>query len=317
MANHSQQQNTTSFFPLFSASECTAWLTVFGMEAVAIVTLNALAIIVYRKERSLRRRSMYLVINQAVADMLVAGCVIIESFGLGSSCKFWTSFNSSNVLSGIVTYVWLLFIPVASVTNLASISLERMHATIRPFKHRLVKKNRFGAAVAAVWIITGFCSAIAVLVVLYGFTIKLRRGLLTLYLMYFSFCFLIILVSYSSIAIKIMHGNQPHHHGATRRERKLTKTLFIVTVVSLLLTQPYIISWILDLLIESSHTFAAISLGTRIRLSYSFRLLFWANSLVNPVCYAFKIPEFRRALFFFLRCTFQPQPERVFPLNEM
>ena len=315
MANHSQQQNTTSFFPLFSASECTAWLTVFGMEAVALVTLNALAIIVYRKERSLRRRSMYLVINQAVADMLVAGCVIIESFGLGGSCKFWTSFNSSNLLSGIVTYVWLLFIPVASVTNLAAISLERMHATIRPFKHRLIKKNKFAAAVAAVWIITGFCSAIAVLVVLYGLTIKLRRGLLTLYLMYFSFCFLIILVSYSSIAIKIMHGDQPHHYGATRRERKLTKTLFIVTVVSLLLTQPYVIFRILNL--ESSHTFTAISLQTFFRLSYSLDFLFWANSLVNPVCYAFRIPEFRRALFLFLRCIFQKQPAQVFPLNEM
>ena len=317
MANHSQQQNTTLFFPLFSASECTAWLTVFGMEAVAIVTLNALTIIVYMKGCSLRRGSMYLVINQAVADMLVAGCVIIESSGLGGNCKFWTSFNSSNVLSGIVTYVWLLFIPVASVTNLAAISLERMHATIRPFKHRLIKKNKFGAAVAAVWIITGFCLAVAVLVVLYGVTIKLGRGLLTLYLMYFLFCFLIIVVSYSSIAIKIMYGNQPHHHCVTSRERKLTKTLFIVTVVSLLLTQPYIISWILHLLIESSHTFAAISLGTRIRLSYSFRVLFWANSLVNPVCYAFKITEFRRALFFFLRCTFQQQPARIFPLNEM
>ena len=243
MANHSQQQNITSFFPLFRASECIAWLTVFAMEAVAIVTLNALAIIVYMKERSLRRRSLYLVINQAIAEMLVAGCVIIECSDLGSNCRFWTSFNSSNLPSGIVTYVWLLIIPVVSVTNLAGISLERMHATIRPFKHRLIKKNKFGAAVAAVWITTGFCSAIAVLLVLYGFTIKLERGLLTLYLMYFSFCFLIILVSYSSIAIKIMYGNQPHHPGTTSRERKLTKTLFIVTVVSLLLTQPYIISW--------------------------------------------------------------------------
>ena len=314
MANHSQQQNTTSFFPLFSASECTAWLTVFGMEAVAIVTLNALTIIVYMKGCSLRRGSMYLVINQAVADMLVAGCVIIECSGLGSHCKFWTSFNTSNVLSIIVANVWFLFIPAASVTNLAVISLERMHATFRPFKHRLVKKKMFGAAVAGVWITIGFCSAIAGLVLLYRFTIKLGRVLSTLYLTYFSFCLLIIVVSYSSIAIKI-YGNQPHHHGATSGERKLTKTLFIVTVVSLLLTQPYVIFRILNL--ESSHTFTAISLQTFFRLSYSLDFLFWANSLVNPVCYAFRIPEFRRALFFFLRCTFQPQPERVFPLNEM
>ena len=309
MANHSQQQNITSSF--FSSSECIAWLTVFGMEAVAIVTLNVLTILVYLKERSLRKRSMYLVINQAVADMLVAGCVIIEFYDLGSNCKFWTSIDSSNLPYVIVTGVWFYLIPVASVTNLAAISLERMHATFLPFKHRLIKKKMFGGAVATVWITTGLCSGIHVLSFFYSFSIETRRGMSRLYLTYFSFCLLIILVSYLSIAIKIMYGNQPHHHGATSRERKLTKTLFIVTVVSLLLTQPFIIFWTLRL--GSSNTSTAILRRTRL----SFRFLLWANSLVNPICYAFRIPEFRRALFLFLRCRFQPQPAQVFPLNEM
>ena len=80
MANHSQQQNTTSSLALFtpSVSECIALLTVFGIEAVAMVTLNALVIIIYLRERSLHKRSMYLVINQAVADMFVGGFAIIN-----------------------------------------------------------------------------------------------------------------------------------------------------------------------------------------------------------------------------------------------
>ena len=308
MANHSQQQNITSSFPFFSSSECIAWLTVFVMEVVAIVTLNVLTIFIYLKERSLRKRSMYLVINQAVADTLVAGCVVIEYSFLGSMCRFRTSINPSNVPSSIVINVWSNFIPLASVTNLAAISLERMHATFRPFKHRLIKKSMFGAAVAIVWITTGLWSWFTILAFFYSFNIEQRRGLEHLFFTYFLFYFFIILVSYSSIAIKIIYGNQPHHHDATSRERKLTKTLFIVTVVSLLLTQPNIIFRILYL--ESSHTFTHFP--TRLRLSYSFLLLFWANSLVNPVCYAFRIPEFRRALFFFLRCRFQQQPEQVF-----
>ena len=315
MTYHSQQQNTTSSFAMLSASECIAWLTVFGMEAVAIVTLNVLTIIVYLKERSLRKCSMYLVINQAVADMLVAGCVITEFSDLGSKFKFWTWVNSSKLPYAIITKFCYRFIPLASVTNLAAISLERMHATFRPIKHRLLKRSMFGAAVAAVWITAGLCAAICVLVVLYPFTIKLSRGFFILHLTFFMFCLLIVLVSYSSIAIKVVCGNQPHHHGATSRERKVTKTLFIVTVVSLLLTQPYIIFWTLRL--ESSHTFTAISGQTWFRLYYSFGFLLCANSLVNPVCYAFRIPEFRRALFSFLRCRFQPQPDQVFPLNEI
>ena len=50
------------------------------------------------------------------------------------------------------------------------------------------------------------------------------------------FCLLTINVSYWSMAIKIVYGTQSHHRSATNRRRKLTKTLFIVTVVSLLVT---------------------------------------------------------------------------------
>ena len=90
MANHSLQRNTTSSLPLFAASECIPMVIMFGMESVAIVTLNALTIIVYLKEYSLRKRNMYLVINLAFVNMLVAGCAITECWFMGSYCKFWT-----------------------------------------------------------------------------------------------------------------------------------------------------------------------------------------------------------------------------------
>ncbi|XP_029209272.2 opsin-VA-like [Acropora millepora] len=310
MVNHSLQQNTTSSSPLFSASECIAMVIVSGMVSVAIVTLNALTIIVYLKEYGFRKRSMYLVINLAFVDMLVAGCTITECWFIGRGCKFWT-INSLNLSSFIAIAVWYHVMPLASVTNLAAISLERMHATFRPFQHRLIKKKLFGAAVVIVWITTGLCAAIGVLVHFH----ELNRGLFTLYLSFFLLCLLIILVSYSSIALKIIYGNQTHHHGATSRERKLTKTLFIVTLASLTLTQPLIIFWILCTV--SSHTFTVISHQTWRRLYFYFGFLFCANSLVNPICYGFRIPEFRRALFSFLRCRFLPQPAQVFRLNKL
>ncbi|XP_015748876.1 PREDICTED: uncharacterized protein LOC107328660 [Acropora digitifera] len=229
MANHSLQRNTTSSLPLFSASECIPMLIAFGMESVAIVTLNALTIIVYLREYGLRKRSMYLVINLAFVDMLVPGCAITECWFLGSFCKFWT-INSLNLSSFMVIRVWFDVIPLASVTNLAAISLERVHATFRPFQHRLIKKKMFGAGVAIVWITTGLSAAIAVLVHFHSFSIELNRSLITLYLSFFLLSLLVTLVSYSSIAIKIIYGNQPHHNGATSRERKLTKTLFIVGI---------------------------------------------------------------------------------------
>ena len=312
MADHSQQQNTTSSFAWFSVPECIAWITVLGMEGAVTVTLNALTIIVYLKERSLRKRSMYLVINQAVADMFVGASVISEFFISGEVCGFW---KIHHVSKPIIFILWFVFSP-ASFTNLTAISLERTHATFRPFKHRFLKKKIFGAVIAAVWITAWLFASIRVLYEIQILTFERYKHFFISYFSLCVFCLLIITVSYSSIAIKIVCGTQLHHHGATTRERKLTKTLFIVTVVSSLLALPSIIFKTCEIFALPSLTM--ISAGTNLRLNYFFVVLFYANSLVNPIFYAFKMPEFRRALFSFLPCRSQPQLSApVFRLNEM
>ena len=314
MANNSQQNHTTPYSRWFSASECIAWLTVIGMEALVIVTFNALTIIVYLKECSLRKRSMYLVINQAVADLFVAGSAIIEFWFLGRDCSIWTD-NCLSLTSFISTHFILWFFFTASLINLGAISLERTHATFRPFQHPFIKKKIFGFVVAVIWITAGLlATSLALIIALQPQNPEPLRIFYTSYFSFFLFCNLIIVVSYSSVAIKIVCGTQPHHHGATSRERKLTKTLFIVTVVSLLLTLPVTILMIRE---RALFTSTMISRRTYYWLNYSFLFLFYSNSLVNPVLYTFRMPEFRRALFSFLQCRSQPQAALVFPLNEV
>ena len=163
MANDSHHQNRTVIpnFEPFSSSECIAWLTVLNIEAVAIVTMNALTIIINLKERILRKRSMYLVISLAVADMFVACNLIFESLRLGSNCNLWTinQYRGSKIF---IAFILWHFFPLASVTNLAAISLERVHETFLPFKHRLIKKKIFGAAVAGVWFTAALGTAMVI-----------------------------------------------------------------------------------------------------------------------------------------------------------
>ncbi|XP_044166945.1 lysophosphatidic acid receptor 3-like [Acropora millepora] len=309
MANHSQQQNETLSFSHFSASKCIALLTVYGIEAVAIVMLNALTIIVCLKERSLRKRSLYLVINQAVADTFVGARLIYICLFVGHMCELWTInlFRQSvrPLLDGLCTVS-----PLASLINLGAISLERTHATFRPFKHRLIKKKIFGAAAAIVWITAGAISTGIVSQI--NFQRSFYEGIRIFYISYLSsslLCLLTIVVSYSSITIKIVYGTQAHHRSATNRGRKLTKTLFIVTVVSLLLTLPYIIVELCIILqLRISRCFS---------LEFFFLFMFYANSLVNPVLYTFRMPEFKRALLSFLPCRSKQQHAPAFPLNEM
>ena len=319
MANDSHHQNrtVTPNFEHFSSSECIAWLTVLNIEAVAIVTMNALTIIIYLKERILRKRSMYLVISLAVADMFVTYNLIVESLVLGNVCNLWTiNLYRSDEISIVISSL-IYFFPLASLTNLAAISLERMHATFRPFKHRLMKKKIFGAAVTGVWFTAALPIAITFSTLFLGRSDNTNVS--PLQASYFALlfcCLLIIVVSYTSIAIKVYCGTHPQHHGAIRRERKLTKTLFIVTIVSSILMMPFTIFWFL-VYVTSGEMVETISHETWPHLKLSLQCLFYANSLINPLLYALKMPQFKRALFLLLRCRSRSETVQVFPLHDL
>ena len=232
-------------FSLFSSSECIAWLTIFITESVAITTLNICTIIVFIRSRSLRKRSMYLVINLAVADMLVGGfteVVHLASFGAHWTCNVWRHNLPYLGDWGDIKYSIRLLFLSASLTNLAAISLERMHATFRPFKHRVIKNWVLGVVIMVTWVIAGL--------VLSATTLIWRSGLIVSFHVRsssISICLLIIFASYTSIVVKVYCGAHPQHHGTASRERKLAKTLFIVTLVSLITWLPYVICSVYDI----------------------------------------------------------------------
>ena len=219
----------------FSSSECIIWFAVFLTVYVAIVTVNLLSITVFIKNRS-RTRAMYLVISLTVADMFVGGFshFFLCQHLLQYSCDI-VKMNLSLELIVIITFLHLWF-PLTSLTNIAAISLDRMHATIRPFRHRLIKKWVYGVTIAGVWVLAAMVSTAASILRQYG-----EEWSHHLYLVHsYSFLFLfVICVSYSSIVVKFLCGAHPQHHGAANRQRKLTVTLFIMTIVSLLMWLPF------------------------------------------------------------------------------
>ena len=132
-----------------SSSECIIWLTVFTAEFVAIVTVNLLAIILFIKNRNLRTRSMYLVISLTVPDMLVGVLSVgYVQFSFLQSCRLIKLNLSFEVL--ISSTIFFFFFSFVSLTNIAMISLERFHATFRPFRHRLIKRWVYVVAIAVV-----------------------------------------------------------------------------------------------------------------------------------------------------------------------
>ena len=290
-----------------SSSECIIWFTVFTAEFVAIVTVNLLSIILFIKNRSLRTRSMYLIISLTVGDMLVgvlsAG---YDQFDLLWQCrliiiKLNLSFEVRFSLSSFSDSVFFV-----SLTNIVVISLERLHATFRPLRHRLIKRWVYVIAITVVWVFPVIGCAIYVVDMLY----------LNGYFLYIlvSFCLLgliVIFVSYTSILFKFRFGAHPQRHcAAALRQRKLTVTLFITTLVSLLLWLPFNIYLLVD---WSTDILNSLSFKEGFNLYYSLRFLFYANSLVNPILYTIRMPDFKKALLSLFR---RHQRENVaIPLN--
>ena len=314
MVNSSNQQNGTqneTSSQRLSSSECIAWLTVVMTESVAIVTLNILTIIVFIKNRGLRKRSLYLAINLAVADMFVGGFVEVNTFvSIGSACNVWQyKLSYFGLWGNVISAVTDTFV-LTSIINLTAISLERLHATFRPFKHRVIKKWVFGGAVAVIWVTAGLYSIAFQVILKLGDQNQVHYLLLSFY-SFIPICLFFIFVSYVSIAVKINCGARPQHHGAASREKKLTKTLFIMTVVSLMLWLPLVVSFYL------LRPCGSLSLSTYFHLLNAFVFLYFANSLVNPILYAFRMPEFKRALVSLLRCRSRPAAVQDFPLGVM
>ena len=269
----------------FSSSECITWLALFITISITIVTVNLLSIVLFITNRSLRTRAMYLVINLTIADMFVGGFSHFHPFRLLSvvSCDI-VKMNLSLELNVIINFLFSWF-PLTSLTNIAVISLDRMHATIRPFRHRLIKKWVYGVTIAGVWVSAAMVSTAVLILEVYVY----GKEFLYLLQSYCFLCLLVICVSYSSIVVKFLCGAHPQHHGAVRRQGKLTVTLFIMTIVSLLMWLPHAVFIFLP-----SSKF--LSFQESSRLDYSLNSLFLMNSLVNPIVYTIRIPEFRKAL---------------------
>lgn len=290
------------------SSDCIPWLVVGIAECLGIVILNVITIIVILKQRQLQRRSTYLIIHLAIVDFLsgaVSGPVIIER-EVGENCDLW-EYNFK-----IYSFPLANLFPVSSLINLAVISLERAHATFRPFKHLVIKKRVYGVAIAAMWLITiarefvpyviyhKVGSHVAIFVI--NFSI----------LLFWSICIVVICVSYISIFIKVRFSSHPQHHGATDRERKLTATLVFVTLASELSWLPFTVFTAVSNVHPSS-----FSLRSHFHIRMALAALVGANSLANPIVYALRLPEFKTGVAKLFRCVPNHPNAAVLPLGNL
>ena len=270
-------------------SECIPWLVVLITECLAIVILNIITIIVFVKQRQLQRRSTYLIIHLAAVDLLVgavSGPLQVERY-IGTFCGLW-EYKRKKTLPNYVKFAFMHLFSFTSLVNLIFISLERLHATFRPFRHRYIRKRVYGIVITAIWLTTSVRESVQIVLEETG-----RWNLVnhTLYIPVYVISVLIICITYLLIVIKVRCRRHPYHSGAARRERKLTGTSLIVALVSLLFYLPVIIY--VSVINFHLHSLSNLSWQSRFHIEIIITTLFLANSIVNPIIYSMRMPEFR------------------------
>ena len=258
-----------------------AWLKVLLSELILIVVINAFTVVAFARNRHLRKRTTYLIINLTVADLLV-GAISgpVQIFGPDSDRGRGFSWQEFVILTS--RYIF----PITSQANLSLISLERLHATLFPFRHCLIEKWLYFKVIIGSWIIT--CLLAFMMSVLQALELVLIQRTLACYTFLTLF---IITISNVKIIVKVKSNPPPQHFSAVASERKLSVTLSIVTILSILTILPS------SILVTVEHHLTNQNFQVAFQyLEETVTLLFYANSIINPLIYAIRMQEFRKAV---------------------
>ena len=267
----------------FSAMFRSTWLTIFIVEYAVTSIINGFTIVTFARNRHLRKRTTYLIINLTIADFLVgtvSGPMHIYhtmTFERGSGFG-WGKF--------IVMFLDNVF-TACSLLHLALLSLERLHATLFPFRHCLMLDWVYFKAVVCIWLLAIIpASAAAIFFLITPQGSKYVWASLVIAVLFTA------IVSYVMIiALNVKRKVRPYSFGAVQPERKLTVTLSVVIALSLLAFLP----WFFDAVLQISTRLRHLSVEAQFGIQESFNVLFYANSFVNPLVYPLRMKEFRKA----------------------
>ena len=255
------------------------WKIIYMCESAVIFILNSFTLIAFARNRHLRKRTMYLVINLIVADLLVGGVSI-------PLISFVEPGEEPPILEHTVKLSQYLF-SFATLVNLSLIALDRLHATLFPFRHCLIGGRFYCKVIASSWFV-------ALLIACTINIFDLSLGILLPMCAHVCVIFIIaiiLIVCYVSIAVNVNRGKTHHHHfSAISSETKLSLTLFIMTAASVLAILPITIWWAF----ECGNKCPEKVVGRNVLEALT--ALYFVNSMVNPLIYALRMRAFRKIM---------------------
>ena len=173
---------------------------------------------------------------------------------------------------------------IASLSFLVLIALERLYAIVCPLRHRTTKTSTYFCFIGVTWIVSAMLIMTTYPIFSY---LSLDNILQPVVISTFTVtCLIMISVAYLTILIYSTKDDPRFAINRRQQNKRLAKTLFIVTLLSVITWIPHGVTNVLRIT-EKKEEGRAYLAGQICRL---------ANSLVNPMIYSYRMPEFRKTL---------------------
>ena len=265
-----------------NTAELLFWTAIFAVESLLIIEGNIPTIIVFWKLRSVLKKTYCLLINLTVADLIVGFSAIelivnsnINTLKNSEELR-WRGFIALNVLSG-----------TASLVTLLVVAVERCYVIVYPFPHRALTTRIYVNGVLVVWLMSILGAFIRLSPKVFSNSVITASWFMTCLaaIAVFAIC------CFYAVTWKLSKKEDPRKSRDKREQNKrLAKTLFIVTATSVVTWLPFVVTFVLPHHIRNQYVCAVHS------ASYVGRFTQLANSLLNPMIYCFRMPEFSRIL---------------------
>ena len=259
------------------------------LTSILVVVGNLLTITIFAKNKNVCKKYLLLVVNMAFADLFLGALSLpVYIYDVGYEFHLWTTFVGNLWTNKPILIPYMIVDTAFSQASLISAvftTCERFYAIRWPFKHRNLSTQAYRIAIFSVWVLALLISATTTgsnLLFSYKYTMFFW-GIYTL--------ILILITCGCNIGIwqkfRTARVAASHQESRDLQNKRLTKTLLIVSGLTLL-------AW-LPLVLLNFLMFVWVFHVPR-RFYDMVNLFNYFNSFVNPIFYALRIAEFRRAL---------------------
>ena len=286
MKNLSNMSNNESsaFTPsntVLSKREAIAWCCAFTISSAVIITGNLLAVALFAINKRLQKKQFILLINMASADLML-GAVSLPVFVYSVVWKTYQQTvegmaSTFTIFRGVST----IFYTQASIIFAAFISGERFFATHWPLRHRVVSLKSYRWVCFAAWAVVLLSTAILSLLKIFA-----SGGAYCWLWVQFTSSLIIIICGCNIGVWRKFQKRRLTPHTKSSQKRQLTKTLLLISLLTLLSWSPIILL----------NIFRAVNYSVNKNIYFTAVFFNISSCFVNPLTYFVRIHEFRRAL---------------------